>query len=140
MDGCQWEATVNRRQRTVVPTEACRPSVLLPGLEPARVEGLARAFAAVADPIRLRILSIIAAAPDGEVCVCEFVGPLRRSQPTVSHHLKILSDAGLVCGDRRGKWVWYSLDPGRLAELRVALSDIGATLLERGEPTAAPSR
>jgi ArsR family transcriptional regulator len=64
---------------------------------------------------------MIAAAPSGEVCVCDFVDPLNRSQPTVSHHLKVLGDAGLVVGDRRGKWVWYSLVPERLASLRDAL-------------------
>jgi ArsR family transcriptional regulator len=75
--------------------------------------------------VRLRVLSILAASPDGEVCVCDFVEPLGKSQPTVSHHLKILSDAGLVHGDRRGKWVWYSLDRKRLADLRSALQPIG---------------
>ncbi len=74
--------------------------------------------------MRLRVLSLLAAAPDGEVCVCEFVGPLGKSQPTISHHLKILSDAGLVHGDRRGKWVWYSLDRRRLADLRSALQPV----------------
>jgi ArsR family transcriptional regulator len=82
---------------------------------------LARNFTALADPVRLRVLSILAAAPEGEVCVCDFVGPLGKSQPTVSHHLKILSDAGLVAGERRGKWVWYSLNRQRLADLRAAL-------------------
>ncbi len=76
---------------------------------------------ALADPVRLRVLSILAAAPEGEVCVCDFVEPLAKSQPTVSHHLKVLSDAGLVQGDRRGKWVWYSLNRDRLAELRAAI-------------------
>ena len=60
---------------------------------------LAKGFTALADPVRLRVLSILAGAPWGEVCVCDFVEPLGKSQPTVSHHLKILSEAGLV-GDR----------------------------------------
>ena len=76
---------------------------------------------ALADPVRLRVLSILAAAPEGEVCVCDFVEPLAKSQPTVSHHLKVLSDAGLVQGDRRGKWVWYSLNRSRLSQLNAAL-------------------
>jgi len=83
------------------------------------------AYTALADPVRLRVLSILAASPDGEVCVCEFVGPLGKSQPTISHHVKILSEAGLVSGDRRGKWVWYSLNRERLAELRAALQPSG---------------
>lgn len=60
------------------------------------------------------------------------VGPLGRSQPTISHHLKVLGEAGLVRGDRRGKWVWYSLDAGRLAELGAAVSSIGAALSSIG--------
>ena len=82
---------------------------------------LAGGFSALADPVRLRVLSILAASAEGEVCVCDFVEPLAKSQPTVSHHLKILSEAGLVQGDRRGKWVWYSLNRARLAELRAAI-------------------
>ena len=82
---------------------------------------LANGFTALSDPVRLRVLSILASSPEGEVCVCDFVGPLAKSQPTVSHHLKILTEAGLVQGERRGKWVWYSLNRERLAELRAAI-------------------
>jgi ArsR family transcriptional regulator len=95
--------------------------VLAAPLTNADAEELARGFNALADPARLRVLSILAASPEGEVCVCDFVKPLDKSQPTVSHHLKILSEAGLVQGDRRGKWVWYSLNRSRLAELRAAI-------------------
>ena len=100
---------------------SCCASVLAAPLDATDAAELARGFSALADPVRLRVLSILAAAPDGEVCVCDFVGPLGKSQPTVSHHLKVLGEAGLVRGDRRGKWVWYSLDRERLARLRVAL-------------------
>lgn len=96
----------------------CCGSVLAAPLDVADASALAQGFSALADPVRLRILSILAAAPTGEVCVCDFVGPLGKSQPTVSHHLKILGEAGLIDGDRRGKWVWYSLNRDRLAELR----------------------
>ncbi len=99
----------------------CCPSVLTAPLGEARAELLAKGFAALADPARLRVLSMLAGAANGEVCVCEFVEPLGKSQPTVSHHLKVLGDAGLIRGDRRGKWVWYSLVPERLAALRTAL-------------------
>jgi ArsR family transcriptional regulator len=102
-------------------TEACCPSVLAAPLDAAAAGDLAKGFTALADPVRLRVLSILAAAPQGEVCVCDFVEPLGKSQPTVSHHLKVLADAGLVHGDRRGRWVWYSLDRDRLAGLRSAL-------------------
>lgn len=101
-------------------TECC-PSVLGAPLDADDAAALAVGFTALADPVRLRVLSMLAAAPEGEVCVCDFVGPLGKSQPTISHHLKILGEAGLVHGDRRGKWVWYSLDRDRLADLRSAL-------------------
>lgn len=99
----------------------CCPSVLASPLDPEQAASLANGFTALADPVRLRVLSILAAAPNGEVCVCDFVEPLGKSQPTISHHLKILSEAGLVAGDRRGKWVWYSINRQRLADLESAL-------------------
>lgn len=102
-------------------TEVCCPSVLGAPLDPGEAASLAIGFTALADPVRLRVLSMLAAAPTGEVCVCDFVGPLAKSQPTISHHLRILGGAGLVHGDRRGKWVWYSLDRDRLASLRAAI-------------------
>lgn len=112
-----------KRAAVIEPNQSseCCPSVLRAPLGEADAVQLARGFAALADPVRLRVLSMLATAPDGEVCVCEFVTPLGKSQPTVSHHLKTLVEAGLVHGDRRGKWVWYSLDRERLAALRVAL-------------------
>lgn len=100
---------------------ACCPSILVTPLGAEEAVELARGLAALADPVRLRVLSMLAAATEGEVCVCELVGPLGRSQPTISHHLKVLGEAGLVHGERRGKWVWYSLDRQRLAALRGVL-------------------
>ncbi len=82
---------------------------------------LARSFAALADPIRLRLFNLIAAAGDGEVCNCDLIEPVGRSQPTVSHHLKILREEGLVEADKRGIWVWYRVVPERLEQLRAAL-------------------
>jgi ArsR family transcriptional regulator len=104
-----------------VEEEPCCPSVLAAPLDDTEAAELSRGFSALGDPVRLRVLSILAAAEAGEVCVCDFVVPLGKSQPTVSHHLKILSEAGLVHGDRRGKWVWYSLDRDRLGALRTAI-------------------
>jgi ArsR family transcriptional regulator len=95
--------------------------VLAAPLDTSEATELAQGFSALGDPVRLRVLSMLAAAPEGEICVCDFVVPLGKTQGTVSHHLKILSEAGLVHGDRRGKWVWYSLDRERLAALRTAL-------------------
>jgi ArsR family transcriptional regulator, arsenate/arsenite/antimonite-responsive transcriptional repressor len=99
----------------------CCPSVLAAPLDSDEAAGLAAGFRALGDPVRLRLLSMLAAAPEGEICVCEFIAPIGKSQGTISHHLKILGEAGLVHGDRRGKWVWYSLDHERIANLRSAL-------------------
>jgi ArsR family transcriptional regulator, arsenate/arsenite/antimonite-responsive transcriptional repressor len=80
---------------------------------------LAQLLTALADPVRLRILSMLIAAD--EVCSCELEGPLARSQPTISHHTRLLAKAGLITGDKRGKWTWWRLNPDRLAEIRAAL-------------------
>jgi len=101
---------------------ACCPAVLSAPLTEARAAELAEAFAVLADPARLRLLSLIASAGAGEACVCELVEPLGRSQPTVSHHLKILVEAGLIVGDKRGRWVWYRAVPERLSQLRGVLA------------------
>ena len=82
---------------------------------------LARAFAALADPVRLRIFSLISAAGAGGICTCDLIEPVGRSQPTVSHHLRILREAGLVSADKRGTWVWYRAVPERLEQVRAAL-------------------
>lgn len=99
--------------------ESCCASVLEAPLRQAEANELARAFAALADPVRLRLLSLIATA--GEVCACDLQVPLDRSQPTISHHTKVLADAGLIVGEKRGRWVWWSIVPERLAEVREAL-------------------
>ena len=106
---------------TAPDSDPCCASVLAAPLGATDATELAHGFSALADPVRLRVLSILAAAPQGEVCVCDFVEPLGKSQPTVSHHLKILSEAGLVQGERRGKWVWYSLNRSRLTQLQATI-------------------
>jgi ArsR family transcriptional regulator len=75
---------------------------------------LAAVFTALSDPVRLRLLSIISSASEGEVCACDLVAPIGKSQPTVSHHLKILFEAGLVDREKRGVWVWYWAVPERI--------------------------
>ena len=80
---------------------------------------LARVLSALADPVRLRLVSLVAA--NGEVCSCDLEQPLGRSQPTISHHTRVLVEAGLLTGEKRGRWTWWSLVPGRLAEVRAAL-------------------
>lgn len=108
-------------KRAVLDDECC-PSVLSTPLSNDRAGAVARDFAVLADPVRLRLLSMLASAPAGEACVCELVVPSGRSQPTVSHHLKVLSDAGLITGEKRGRWVWYRVVPERLAQLRSVLA------------------
>ena len=82
---------------------------------------LADALKVLADPARLRLLSLIASAPEGEACACDLVTPLGRSQPTISHHLSMLVDAGFLTRDKRGKWAWYRLVPERIEMLRSEL-------------------
>ncbi len=82
---------------------------------------LAKGFHALADPIRLNLLSMIAASGSIGTCVCDLVEPSGRSQPTVSHHLKILREAGLVTSERRGTWAWYFIESTRIAALKAAL-------------------
>lgn len=99
--------------------QRCCDPVLDSPLDEASAEALATSFRVLADPVRLRLLSLIAA--DDEVCACDLVDAVDRSQPTVSHHLKVLREAGLLRSEKRGAWVFYSAVPERLAVLRDAL-------------------
>ena len=91
-------------------------------LDAGGAEVLARGFAALGDPVRLRLLSLLASSPDPSTCACDLVGPVGRSQPTVSHHLKVLREAGLVTSEKRGVNVWYAVVPAALEALRTALA------------------
>jgi ArsR family transcriptional regulator, arsenate/arsenite/antimonite-responsive transcriptional repressor len=100
--------------------ECCEP--LFGGvLEEEGATRTAAMFAALADPVRLRIVSMLGAAPEGTACGCELEDPLGLTQPTVSHHLRVLRQAGLVVGERRGRWVHYRVVPERLDEISDAL-------------------
>ena len=101
--------------------QACCAPLQAAALEPDAATVLARRFAALADPVRLRLLSLLATSPDGAVCACDLVAPVGKSQPTVSHHLKTLREAGLVTSERRGTNVWYAAVPAALESLRDAL-------------------
>ena len=90
-------------------------------LEDTDAEELAAAFKALADPVRLRLLSLIAAAPEGTACSCDLEEPVGKSQPTVSHHLSLLADAGLITKEKVGRWVNCTVVPERLAQLRAVL-------------------
>ena len=98
--------------------ECC--SVLVEPIDAAVAEDLAGAFAALGDPVRLRLFSMIASA--GTACSCDLVEPIGKSQPTVSHHTKVLADAGLISGERAGRWVNWTVVPGALDRLRAALT------------------
>ena len=106
----------------VKPIEACCEPLLAGALSEAEAEDLAAAFKVLADPARLRLLSIVANAAAGEACGCDLVEPVGRSQPTISHHLSVLTEAGLLTREKRGRWAWYRIVPERLDVLRDALS------------------
>lgn len=99
----------------------CSPLARAP-LSAAAAERLAGLLKALADPARLRLLSLIQAHEDGEACVCDLTDPLGLTQPTVSHHLKVLLDAGLVSRDKRGVWAYYRTVPQTLAALAEVLA------------------
>ena len=102
-------------------TQACCVPLMDAPLSDAQARDMAQVFKALADPARLRLLSLIAAQPDREACNCELIEPLGLSQPTVSHHLKVLHDAGLLARERRGQWIYYRIVPEQMAAVRTAL-------------------
>jgi ArsR family transcriptional regulator len=105
-------------KRPIAIQDCC--SVLTEPIGADRADELAAAFAALADPVRLRLFSMIAAA--GGECSCNLVEPIGKSQPTVSHHTKVLADAGLIVGEKAGRWVNWSVVPEKLEQLRAALA------------------
>jgi ArsR family transcriptional regulator len=99
----------------------CSPLVREP-LDEAGATELAATFKALADPVRLRLLSLIASHAGGEACVCDLTGPFDVSQPTISHHLKVLKQVGLIDSERRGTWVYYWVLPAALERLSALLN------------------
>lgn len=99
---------------------ACCGSLVTEPLAAPDADALAHAFAALADPVRLRLFNLVAQA--GEVCSCDLQEPLGKSQPTISHHTKVLAEAGLIVGEKRGRWVWWSVVPERVTQLRASLT------------------
>jgi ArsR family transcriptional regulator, arsenate/arsenite/antimonite-responsive transcriptional repressor len=100
---------------------ACCSPVVREVITPAEAGTLASALKALADPTRLRLISLVAAQDDQEACVCDLTEPVGLSQPTVSHHLKILVDAGVLTRQQRGKWAYYRLVPGTLDDIAALL-------------------
>lgn len=101
---------------------ACCPEGLATPLERETAERLAKLLKAVADPARLQLLALIRSTPGGCACACDLTAHLGLSQPTVSHHLRVLREAGLVSREQRGTWAWFSVVPDRLAELSLLLA------------------
>ncbi|WP_407835794.1 ArsR/SmtB family transcription factor [Streptomyces sp. DSM 116496] len=117
-------------QLEVIDSSSCCAPVVAAPLDAERATDVAKMFKALGDPIRLRLLSMIASTPgDGEVCVCDLTSPFELSAPTISYHLKILREAGLVTSDRRGTWVYYSLRRDSLASLSGILAVPGPPVL-----------
>jgi ArsR family transcriptional regulator len=117
-------AVVSNQRRPELPLmadECCTPLLREP-LTADQAADLARIRKALADPTRLRLVSMVAAHEGGEACVCDLTEPLGLSQPTISHHLKILVDAGIFTRDQRGKWAYYALVPRALDALSAVLS------------------
>ena len=107
---------------TVLDLADCNQSLRREAIDAGQAAALAEAFKALADPVRLQLLNLIATAVAREVCACDLVEPVGKSQPTVSHHLKVLREAGLIKADKRGTWIWYSVVPQQLDELQRVLA------------------
>lgn len=101
--------------------DCCAPAVG-GALDPAQAARLSAVFKALGDPTRLRLLSLVAAGGRGEACICNLTGPVRLSQPTVSHHMRLLVEAGLLTRTQRGRWAYYAIVPEAFAELGAALA------------------
>lgn len=108
--------------RDVSAVTCCQPLVAEPLSQP-DAEQLAQTLKALADPARLRLLSIVASSVDQEACVCDLIDPIGLSQPTVSHHLKVLTDAGFLTRSKRGTWAYYRLVPTALEQVAGVLVD-----------------
>ncbi len=116
IDRCQYACV-----RSIATMTASCPPLLQEPIDATQAERLASALRVLAEPARLRLLSLIQAQPDAEACVCHLTEPLGLSQPTVSHHLKVLLEAGLVEREKRGTWAYFRVLPEPLAALRELL-------------------
>jgi ArsR family transcriptional regulator len=106
---------------------ACSIPLVREPLDESAAAGLAQVFKALGDPVRLRLVSLIGAHQGGEVCVCDLTTAFDLTQPTISHHLKVLRQAGIITSERRGTWVYYRLEPaalGRMAALLAVPADV----------------
>jgi len=108
------------RSRTVV--ESCAIPLVREPINEAAAAGLAQVFKALGDPVRLRLVSLIGAHQGGQVCVCDLTDAFDLTQPTISHHLKVLREAGIITSERRGTWVYYRLEPAALERMGALLT------------------
>jgi ArsR family transcriptional regulator len=126
---------MSMKELPVLQDPACCSPLVREPLGEADAKALAGMFKALSDPVRLRLLSLIASHEGGEACVCDLSGPFDVTQPTISHHLRVLREAGLIDGERRGTWVYYRVLPAALERLGSVLAiddrataDVGAGL------------
>jgi ArsR family transcriptional regulator len=108
---------VSKQLLPVITASACCTPLVPEPLDEQSAGELARVFKALSDPVRLRLLSLMASYAEGRACVCDLLGAFEVSQPTISHHLPVLREAGLVACERRGTWVYYWVLPAALAQL-----------------------
>ena len=108
------------RSRAVV--ESCAIPLVREPIDETAAAGLAQVFKALGDPVRLRLVSLIGAHQGGEVCVCDLTTAFELTQPTISHHLKVLREAGIITSERRGTWVYYRLEPAALERMAALLT------------------
>lgn len=121
IDRCKRLAVTRSNPIPVATTTGCCPPLLTQPIPAPDAAELAEAFKALADPVRLQLLSLIAAAPNATACSCDLEEPVGRSQPTVSHHLAVLAEAGLITKEKVGRWVNCTVVAERVAQLRDAL-------------------
>ena len=115
-------ATIQTRPALPLAEQACCTTLLREPITAGQAADLAHKLKALADPTRLRLVSMVAAHDGGEACVCDLTAPLGLTQPTISHHLKILVEAGIFTRDKRGVWAYYALIPSALDALSAVLS------------------
>jgi ArsR family transcriptional regulator len=122
--GLMSTATAAPPSRIELPVlgDGCCTVLVREPITASQADSLARILKALAEPTRLRLVSMVAAHEGGEACVCDLTGPLGLTQPTISHHLKVLVDAGIFTRDKRGKWAFYALVPAALDTLAAILS------------------